>query len=36
MADPRNRFGGMKYEAAFAEETTRLYKQFYGEAPAGI
>jgi hypothetical protein len=36
MADPRNRFGGMKYEAAFAEETTRLYKQSYGEAPAGI
>lgn len=33
--DPRNQFGKREYDPAFAHETTRLYKQVYGDAPRG-
>jgi hypothetical protein len=31
QSDPRNIFGNIKYDAAFAAETTRLYRGFYGD-----
>lgn len=31
--DPRNQVGGPKFDSTFAEETTRLYRAFYGDAP---
>lgn len=33
MRDPRQHVGNPKYEAAYAAETDRMYRQFYGDRP---
>jgi hypothetical protein len=33
--DPRNQFGTREYDPAFAQQTTEMYKQLYGDEPRG-